>query len=153
MKNRCMPGGLALVAVAVVVGAILVRHSKGSSPGGTDSVVALGPLADGIIQSRGLAPAEVEAALRTYPRPGKYDDEFMAFLSGGHSGSVIVVGIPSMRIMKEIPVYAEDSWQGWLTGSNESREIVEEGYFFKDMPLRWGDLHHPKLSLTNGEYD
>ena len=153
MSTRALSFTLAAIAAVVVAGAIMVRHSKGTVSPGSDAAVALGPLADGIIQARGMAPADVEAALRTYPRPGKYDDEFMAFLSGGHSGSVIVVGIPSMRIMKEIPVYGQDSWQGWLTGSKESSEIVSEGFFFKDMPLSWGDLHHPKLSLTNGEYD
>jgi nitrous-oxide reductase len=35
----------------------------------------------------------------------------------------------------------------------ESEEIVKGGYFYPDTPLRWGDVHHPKMSLTNGEYD
>ena len=108
---------------------------------------------DAIIAARGLAPDEVEAALRTYPRPGKHDDEFLAFLSGGHSGSVFVVGLPSMRILKSIPIYTPESWQGWLTGSTESAEIVKEGFFYPDVPLEWGDVHHPKFSMTDGEYD
>src|SRR5262245_62005116 len=131
MKNRGVVIGLVFVAVAVAFSAVLIRQSRRAG-GSSDAVTALGPLADGIIRDRQMAPADVEAALRTYPRPGKYDDEFVAFLSGGHSGSVICVGIPSMRILKEIPVYGQDSWQGWLTGSKESLDIMEEGYFFKD---------------------
>ncbi len=151
-KKRLIQTGFALVAVAVVIGAIIIKHSR-RTDGSSTSALALGAQADSIIKERQLAPEEVEAALRTYPRPGKYDDEFFAFLSGGHSGSVVVVGLPSMRILKTIPVYAQDSWQGWLTGSTESADIVREGFFYKDMPLNWGDLHHPKLSLTDGAYD
>ena len=33
--------------------------------------------------------------------------------SGGHAGSIYLIGIPSMRMLKEIPVYAPNSWQGW----------------------------------------
>ncbi|MBI2932396.1 MAG: Sec-dependent nitrous-oxide reductase [Planctomycetes bacterium] len=151
-KRRLVQTGFALIAVAIVIGAFIIRSSRrGDEP--STAALALGPQADGVIKERQLNPEEVEAALRTYPRPGKYDDEFFAFLSGGHAGTVVVVGLPSMRILKQIAVYSQDAWQGWLTGSKESEEIAKEGYFYKDMPLDWGDLHHPKLSLTNGEYD
>jgi nitrous-oxide reductase len=138
--------GLALMVTA----AVLLSCGQETSP---QASAQLGSNLDKIVQERGLSPADVEAAIRTYPRPGKYDDEFFAFLSGGHAGTVICVGLPSMRIIKHIPVYSQDSWQGWLTGSAESAEIVKEGYFYPDVELKWGDLHHPKMSLTNGEYD
>ncbi len=144
---------LGLAILAVLTSAFVVRQAKMSGGGAAAPSVSLGGSADAVIKDRGLAPEEVEAALKTYPRPGKHDDEFVAFLSGGHSGSIIAVGLPSMRILKEIPVYGADSWQGWLTGSTESRDIVAEGQFYKDVPLQWGDLHHPKLSLTDGVYD
>jgi nitrous-oxide reductase len=141
-----------IVAVALVA---IVFVAFGTRPPrrNEEAPARVGAPSEQVIRERSLSPAEVEAALRTYPRPGKYDDEFLAFLSGGHAGTVIVVGLPSMRILKHIPVYSPESWQGWLTGSNESRDIVKEGFFHPDMPLTWGDVHHPKFSLTNGEYD
>ncbi|MBI3268045.1 MAG: Sec-dependent nitrous-oxide reductase [Planctomycetes bacterium] len=141
------------VLVLVLAFAPRASQAPGGGAPGAPAVAAATGQAGAIIQNRGLSPEEVEAALRTYPRPGKFDDEFFAFLSGGHAGNVLVVGLPSMRILKTIPVYSADSWQGWQTGSDESKEIVQEGYFFKDLPLTWGDLHHPKLSVTDGEYD
>jgi nitrous-oxide reductase len=152
-KKRLVQGGLVGLAVVVFALAVWMRSSRRGSPEGGGSPMSFGVGADAIVQQRGLSPEEVEAALRTYPRPGKYDDEFFAFLSGGHAGTIVVVGLPSMRILKQIPVYGPDSWQGWLTGSKESEEIVREGFFYKDVPLTWGDVHHPKFSLTNGEYD
>ena len=151
-KKALIQTGFALVAVAIVIAAFVIRQSR-FQDAPADTALALGPQADGVIQERGLTPEEVEAALRTYPRPGKHDDEFFAFLSGGHKGSIILVGLPSCRILKEIPVYSADSWQGWLTGSTESRDIVKEGQFYPNDALEWGDLHHPKLSLKNGTYD
>jgi nitrous-oxide reductase len=108
---------------------------------------------DEIIAQRGLTPDEAEAALRTFVPPGKHDD-FIMFTSGGHSGSVFVYGIPSMRMLKEIPVYSPDAWQGWAQGEEASARILAEGSFGEGLPvLTWGDLHHPQLSVTGGRYD
>jgi nitrous-oxide reductase len=103
--------------------------------------------------ARGLDPAEARAALETFTAPGRFD-EFTMFTSGGHSGSIYLIGIPSMRLLKEIPVYAPNSWQGWAQGSEEGARILKEGTFAPDLPtVTWGDLHHPQLSLTKGDYD
>lgn len=108
---------------------------------------------DTIIQQRGLTPDEAEAALKIFVPPGRFD-EFIMFTSGGHRGTVMLYGIPSMRLLKEIPVYSPDSWQGWAQGDKESGEILEKGSFGAGMPtLTWGDLHHPQISLTDGKYD
>lgn len=108
---------------------------------------------DQIIQQRGLTPEEAEAALKTFVPPGKYDD-FVMFTSGGHRGTVMLYGIPSMRLLKEIPVYAPDPWQGWGQGGVDSEQVLKEGSYGAGLPtLTWGDLHHPQLSLTNGRYD
>lgn len=147
-----MKKNLALVAIVILGAATVAVVSCGKATPPQTAAVGSASI-DSIIQHRGLSPADVEAALKTYPRPGKYDDDFYAFLSGGHAGTIIVVGLPSMRIIKHIAVYGAESWQGWLTGSKESEEIVKEGFFYKDKPLYWGDLHHPKFSVTNGEYD
>jgi len=60
----------------------------------------LSPSAGEIAQNRGLSPSDVEAALKTYVPTGKYDD-YLMFASGGHSGQVLVIGVPSMRLLKE----------------------------------------------------
>ena len=46
-----------------------------------------------------------EAAQRTFVEPGKHD-EYYLFYSGGHSGQVYVAGVPSMRHIATIPVFA-----------------------------------------------
>lgn len=128
------------------------KETPPAAPGiGTGTVSVTGAGND-IAKERGLTPEEVEAALKTYPRPGKHDDEFIAFLSGGHAGTVIAVGLPSCRILKEIPVYSAQSWSGWGF-DKDSEDILSEGNFYKDVPLHWGDVHHPKISVTNGEHD
>ncbi len=46
-----------------------------------------------------------EAATATYVAPGD-TDEYYLFYSGGHSGNVYVAGVPSMRHISTIPVFA-----------------------------------------------
>ena len=79
---------------------------------GTASTVGIGEGAAAIAQARGLTPDEVNAALRTFVPPGKHDD-YVMFASGGHSGQVVVMGVPSMRILKVIPVFTPDSYVGY----------------------------------------
>ena len=57
-----------------------------------------------IAQARNLSPADVTAALKTYMPTGVHDD-YMIFASGGHSGQVEVIGVPSMRLLKVIGVW------------------------------------------------
>ncbi|MCK5839485.1 MAG: hypothetical protein KAG99_06530, partial [Bacteroidales bacterium] len=50
---------------------------------------------------RGLDDGDVLAAVKTFmPRGGR--DEYFAFVGTGNSGSMIVYGIPSMRIYKYV---------------------------------------------------
>jgi nitrous oxide reductase len=53
-----------------------------------------------------------EAAQRTYVAPGDLD-EFYTFKSGGHSGQVYVYGVPSMRHLSTIPVFAPYAATGY----------------------------------------
>ncbi|NIP37608.1 MAG: Sec-dependent nitrous-oxide reductase [Candidatus Dadabacteria bacterium] len=107
-----------------------------------------------IAQQRGLSPADVNAALKTYVPTGKYDDYIM-FSSGGHSGQVLVIGVPSMRLLKVIAAFTPEPWQGFGTGSKESAELLESANMpiGKNRTLSWADTHHPALSETNGDYD
>jgi nitrous-oxide reductase len=47
-----------------------------------------------LMKARGLSEADVAAALKTYTPTGKFD-EYLTFASGGHSGQVLVIGVPS----------------------------------------------------------
>jgi len=104
-----------------------------------------------LAESRGLTPDDVEAALKTYVPSGKHD-EYLMFASGGHSGQILVIGLPSMRMLKVIGVFTPEPWQGWGYGSTDSMEILREGDF-NETELSWGDVHHPALSETEGDYD
>jgi len=75
-------------------------------------------------------------------------DEYYGFWSGGHSGEVRILGIPSMRELMRIPVFNIDSASGWGI-TNESKEIMAGG----GGPYLNGDAHHPHMSMTDGRYD
>src|SRR5690606_2018124 len=75
--------------------------------------------------------------------PGKKDEYYM-FASGGHSGQVYVIGVPSLRRIRTIPVFSRDSATGY-GWDEESKKMLGE--------YTWGDVHHPALSETDGEYD
>jgi nitrous-oxide reductase len=143
-----------LVATALLGTAVLFTQCR-TAAGPTTQVAAstgMQPL-DAIIKERNLTPDEAAAALKVFTPPGKYD-EFVMITSGGHRGSVMLYGIPSMRLLKEIPVYSADSWQGWAQGEDHSGEMLKKGSFGTGLPtLTWGDLHHPQISMTNGKYD
>lgn len=92
------------------------------------------------IQQRG----DIEqAAVASYVAPGDLD-QYYIFYSGGQSGSVFVAGIPSMRHIATIPVFAPYPGTGY--GFDKETKAMLGGY-------TWGDVHHPALSETNGDYD
>jgi len=90
------------------------------------------------------APAsDASAASQTYVPPGGLD-EYYLFYSGGHSGQVYVAGLPSMRHIATIPVFAPYPATGY--GFDEETKAMLGDY-------TWGDVHHPGLSQTDGLYD
>ncbi len=103
-----------------------------------------------VAAERNLTPADIYAALKTYMPSGQVDPYIM-FSSGGQSGQVLVIGVPSMRILKVIAVFTPESWQGYGFGGS-SMEVLTGGNVNGE-PVLWGDTHHPALSETNGEYD
>jgi len=84
-----------------------------------------------------------ENALASYVAPGE-KDEYYLFYSGGHSGQVFVAGIPSMRHIVTIPVFAPYPATGY--GFDEESKAMMGEY-------KWGDVHHPALSQTQSKYD
>jgi nitrous-oxide reductase len=103
-----------------------------------------------LMKARGLSEADVEGALTTYVPSGKMDDYYI-FASGGQSGNVDVIGVPSMRLLKVIGVFTPESWQGYGFGGDSDK--VLEGGNQGAHKIRWADMHHPNLSETKGDYD
>lgn len=93
--------------------------------------------------SGGELGGAAEAATATYVAPGD-TDEYYLFYSGGHSGNVYVAGVPSMRHIATIPVFAPYPATGYGF-DKDSKEML--GAF------SWGDVHHPAISETKGDYD
>ena len=103
-----------------------------------------------LMRARNLSEADVMAALEDLHADGTHDP-YLMFASGGHSGQVIVIGVPSMRILKYIGVFTPEPWQGYGF-DDQTRQLLDEGPP-DGQELTWGDSHHPALSETNGDYD
>ena len=140
-KQLALAGG-ALTAIALLAASC----SDGGPAGGATSSGNVASL----MKARDLSEADVAAALKTYTPSGRADD-YLAFASGGHGGNLIVFGVPSMRILKYIGVFTPEPWQGWGYGDQTDKVLAEGNLEGED--LRWGDVHHPALSETAGDYD
>ncbi len=88
-----------------------------------------------------------DAAAKVYVKPGSYD-EFYNFVSGGFSGQMGVYGLPSGRLLREIPVFSQDPESGWGY-TEESKPMLMTTHGF----IPWDDAHHPEMSLTDGSHD
>jgi nitrous-oxide reductase len=140
MKQR-FPGRSAAIVLAGA--ALSACGGSSASAGAGGDVVAL-------MQARNLSEDDVTAALKTYTPTGRHD-EYYVFASGGHGGQIIVIGVPSMRILKYIAVFTPEPWQGYGYG-DESGDVIAEGARDGNQ-LSWADTHHPALSETGGDYD
>ncbi len=146
MSRRALLGGAGKAAVAAGAigaagGAAFLGRIDGRGAAGIDSARA----------------AENSAAV-----PPGHLDTYYAFYSGGQSGEVRLVGLPSARELVRIPVFNFDSATGWGI-TNESRKVLREG-LPDELKERladkystgvWlnGDTHHPHLSFEDGTYD
>src|SRR5262245_1403414 len=88
-----------------------------------------------------------DAATQVYVPPGQMD-KFYLFTSGGFSGQIGVYGLPSGRLLREIPVFSVDAEKGY--GFNEeTKPMLQTTHGF----IPWDDAHHPELSQTQGQTD
>ena len=97
------------------------------------------------------APAAHAAdELNLHPAPGQLDTYYGVW-SGGHSGEVRVLGLPSGREIKRVPTFNIDCMSGWGI-TNESKAIITTK---ADGSLKYktGDTHHIHGSYTDGTYD
>ncbi len=129
----------------------LVACDAGSPDANAVAVGAAGNDLHAIMASRGLTEIDVINAAKTYTPSGKHD-EYVVFASGGQSGNMIAIGVPSMRILKYIAVFGPEPWQGYGYGGLGDDVLYRQGAQAGKI-IDWGDVHHPNLSETAGEYD
>ena len=149
LKRTLMIGLLALLLAGLIAGCNRGRRDETPEP-----VSAEGDLPANALQiaaERGLTPDDINAALKTFMPSGQWD-EYLMFASGGHSGNMMVIGIPSMRILKHIAVFTPEAWQGYGFGARDIEEMLDAGNV-NGVKIRMGDTHHPALSETEGDYD
>ncbi|RLE16434.1 MAG: Sec-dependent nitrous-oxide reductase [Actinobacteria bacterium] len=139
--------------MAVAAIAVLALVLQACTSGGTSDSAS----ADEINTRRetaGLQPLsddQLLAAGMTYLPSGEHDPYIM-LASGGQSGQMFVIGVPSMRILKEVAVFTPEPWQGWGYGNKSTEEILAAGNIDGN-EVSWADTHHPAISETGGEYD
>src|SRR5918994_7909469 len=107
---------LLALALVVVVAAAMGGCSRRAIRGGQSDLLQLA-------QARGLTPEDATRAVKTFVPPGGRD-EYMLFASGGHSGQVHVIGVPSMRLLKTIAVFTPEPWQGYGYGADWSESAL-----------------------------
>jgi len=134
---------LAAFAMAAACGQDASLRTPSSASGQSSQIADL-------MEARGLSENDVAAALKTYTPTGARD-EYLLFASGGHSGQVMVIGLPSMRLLKVIGVFTPEPWQGF--GYGDQTDALLASGDRRGRKLAWADTHHPALSETGGEYD
>ena len=125
MKRPLLSSALLLTAVGGLF--LLINSMQGCRPNTTTQAVVGG-----------------DAAARTYVKPGSYD-EFYNFVSGGFSGQLSVYGLPSGRMLRNIPVFSVNPESGYGY-SEETKPMLTTTHGF----IPWDDSHHPELSQTDG---
>jgi nitrous-oxide reductase len=101
----------------------------------------------------GCKPPKVDSAMagnaaeKVYVAPGKKDDLYL-FTSGGFSGQIGVYGLPSGRLLREIPVFSQKAESGYGY-SEETKPMLNTSHGY----VPWDDSHHPQLSKTDGNAD
>jgi len=99
------------------------------------------------------APAPAAAAhggANVHLKPGELDS-YYGLWSGGHTGDMRVLGLPSGREIHRIPCFTPDALVGWGV-TNESKKVMGTK---ADGSLRYtvADTHHTHASYKDGNYD
>jgi nitrous-oxide reductase len=137
-----------IAALACLCASLLPACQSEKTPGAAQGASA--SIKD-LMAARKLTESDVEAALKTFVPTGKKDD-YMIFASGGQSGQVLAIGVPSMRLLKLIGVFTPEPWQGYGYGGKGGDAVLDNGQQGPHK-ITWADVHHPNLSETHGDYD
>jgi nitrous-oxide reductase len=105
---------------------------------------------DDVAPAKTTVATGAATAVGTEVAPGQLDD-YYHFSSGGHSGEARVIGLPSGRTLRRIPIFNIDPMVGWGI-TNESKAIIGTK---PDGSLLYttGDTHHIHGSYQDGTYD
>jgi len=126
--------------------AISRRGFLGASAAGAAGIAGLG--LSGVMTPAQFAQAADKARASAHHNIGPGElDEYYGFWSGGHSGEVRILGLPSMRELMRIPVFNTESATGW--GLTDESKLIKGDSADKHC----GDAHHPHMSMTDGRYD
>lgn len=98
------------------------------------------------------APAASHAAggANVHLKPGELDT-YYGLWSGGHTGDMRVLGLPSGREITRIPCFVPDALVGWGI-TNESKAVMgtkADGH----LEYTVADTHHTHASYKDGNYD
>ncbi|MDD2179319.1 TAT-dependent nitrous-oxide reductase [Acidovorax sp. D2M1] len=98
------------------------------------------------------APAASHAAAgaSVHLKPGELDT-YYGLWSGGHTGDMRVLGLPSGREITRIPCFVPDALVGWGI-TNESKAVMgtkADGH----LEYTVADTHHTHASYKDGNYD
>jgi len=143
-ENRNAAGGigrrqfLGTAAMASLAG-IAACSDKGAAVAGASSEGKAAP-----------APTHGGSAANVHLKPGELDT-YYGLWSGGHTGDMRVLGLPSGRELLRIPCFVPDALVGWGI-TNESKKVMGTR---PDGSLRYtvGDSHHTHASYKDGNYD
>jgi len=105
---------------------------------------------DDVKKARGLNDHDVLAAVKTFmPRGGR--DEYFSIVGTGNSGTMIVYGLPSMRIYKYVGVFSPEPWQGY--GFDDESSLMLKKSSLDNRISTYGDMRFPAFSEKDGNYD
>ncbi|WP_456375921.1 hypothetical protein [Lutibacter sp.] len=105
---------------------------------------------DFVKKSRGLNDTDVLSAVKTFmPRGGR--DEYFSIVGTGNSGTMIVYGLPSMRIYKYVGVFSPEPWQGY--GFDDESSLMLKKSSLDNRISTYGDMRFPAFSEKDGNYD
>ncbi|HEX5687535.1 MAG TPA: TAT-dependent nitrous-oxide reductase [Ideonella sp.] len=104
----------------------------------------------GASAASGSATAHAQGGSSVHLKPGELDT-YYGLWSGGHTGDMRVLGLPSGRELTRIPCFVPDALVGWGV-TNESKDVMGRK---ADGSLRYtvADTHHTHASYKDGNYD
>ena len=96
------------------------------------------------------APAAAHAGANVHLKPGELDT-YYGIWSGGHTGDMRILGLPSGREIHRVPCFVPDALVGWGI-TNESKAVIGTK---PDGSLNYtvADTHHTHASYKDGNYD
>ena len=118
------------------------------------AIVGAGFVVSTLTSAKGAIGVGDNPYTRPYPMKHgywKHQEEFYAFASGGQQGGIYVYGIPSMKLLSEIPIFNIDPAWGWTLANKEVKEMLTDPYTGEVVTT--GDTHHTILSRKDAKYD